>query len=296
MCRKDECSEFSFWALLGPQPQRTCATCLAAAAPAWLKRPANSSPEHNSGSPTHHARRAPVLIVPGFASSVLELHESATKPQWVGEAVWVTMGKLVGKLLSKKDSHDSPEGPSKGEGTPTSENGSFRVSRKSGQARLNASHPLVRHLTLAADGFSDPAGIKVRARGGIDAVMYLSSNKMIGQLSFVFGHVVQHLSDELGYATTLAGGPGRFRPSKKKKAPTVPEADITKTPCDTPLIAAAPYDWRIATPHLQTRDRFFSSMRAKIEFLFNTTGLRVVLLAHSMGCKVIFFFFPVLPV
>ena len=53
------------------------------------------------------------------------------------------------------------------------------------------------------------------------------------------------------------------------------------------LITAAPYDWRLAPQHLESRDKYFTKLKEKIEWLFhNSGGRKVVILAHSMGCKV----------
>ncbi len=108
---------------------------------------------------------------------MLELHQSDTKPRWEGQAVWVAMGKLVGKLLAGGGGGGG--GGEGGTSTPSSPTAtslpspsamSFRVHQLSTQEQLAKSHPLVRHLTLSDDGFSDPPGIKVRARGGVEAV------------------------------------------------------------------------------------------------------------------------------
>ena len=284
------------------------------------------------------AHLAPVMIIPGFASSVLEVHRSEHKPEWEGEAVWVTMGKLVGKLFtaasSTTSSSSSPSSSSSSSASSSSlssstasgntsvadracntlrstnsgglpigtvaltlhgpvmnagsdvQSGSlrgvleiqsrlqskrmfvdggeafctatdnaehfhargagnrvevtratgggskrmkdthldveksvslasqsgvavpsFRVERKTTAQTLSESHPLVRHLTLCEDGFSDPPGIKVRARQGVEAVMYLSSNPLVGAMSFVFGKLVEcvvHTMPVAGYRPCVA--------------------------------------------------------------------------------------------
>jgi hypothetical protein len=48
---------------------------------------------------------------------------------------------------------------------------SFVVKHESTQSRLAKAHPLVRHLTLGPDGVSDPPGIRVRAKRGLEAIM-----------------------------------------------------------------------------------------------------------------------------
>jgi hypothetical protein len=263
VCRRPTCSSNCFWALVDHKPARTCAVCLSelqskhggfvSAAPrtnsggqhAPPLPPPRAHKEHHHKKKNHGQQEedeefnaaelrasadvlAPILIVPGFASSVLEVHRSASKPAWEGEAVWVAMGKLVEKKLftkgekgvagggsaenassSSASSADADSGASirgvrevqaaladkHSDGTRDDEGGggggkskasnsdenktkeqereklpAFRVLQETTQQRLAKSHPLVRHITLGDDGFSDPPGIKVRARGGIEAV------------------------------------------------------------------------------------------------------------------------------
>mmetsp|Transcript_107350 Transcript_107350/g.308999 ORF Transcript_107350/g.308999 Transcript_107350/m.308999 type:complete len:659 (+) Transcript_107350:120-2096(+) len=55
-------------------------------------------------------------------------------------------------------------------------------------------------------------------------------------------------------------------------------------------IHLACYDWRLAFPVLEKRDRYFTGLRLDIERLVFRTGQRALVVAHSMGSNVWYFF------
>ena len=56
-------------------------------------------------------------------------------------------------------------------------------------------------------------------------------------------------------------------------------------------LRAAPYDWRLAIPYLEKRDGYFSNLMATIVDLHkNNANKPVVVMTHSMGCKVAHYF------
>jgi predicted alpha/beta hydrolase family esterase len=58
-----------------------------------------------------------------------------------------------------------------------------------------------------------------------------------------------------------------------------------------PRLKAAPYDWRLAIPYLERRDSYFTDLMATVEALYDGNGKKpVVLMTHSMGCKVAHYF------
>ena len=85
-----------------------------------VKRNSSTSTSSSNGQSTPFAH-CPVIIVPGFASSVLEVKESTLKPKWVGKSVWVTMSKLVNKVIdfrSQKSNNNNGNGESSGANLP----------------------------------------------------------------------------------------------------------------------------------------------------------------------------------
>lgn len=53
----------------------------------------------------------------------------------------------------------------------------------------------------------------------------------------------------------------------------------------------AAYDWRLSFANLESRDHYFSKLKASLELNLRVTGEKNVLVAHSMGSSVVFYFF-----
>ena len=53
----------------------------------------------------------------------------------------------------------------------------------------------------------------------------------------------------------------------------------------------AAYDWRLSYPNLEVRDQYFTRLKAHIETAVRTSNKKVVLVSHSMGSQVVFYFF-----
>ncbi|KAH8075768.1 hypothetical protein JL720_10474 [Aureococcus anophagefferens] len=60
---------------------------------------------------------------------------------------------------------------------------------------------------------------------------------------------------------------------------------------DPTSLHAVPYDFRVAPGTLETRDGYFSRLKASVEVEVARTGLRAVLYGHSMGTRVAAYFF-----
>ncbi|KAJ8296972.1 Phospholipid:diacylglycerol acyltransferase [Rhodotorula toruloides] len=56
-------------------------------------------------------------------------------------------------------------------------------------------------------------------------------------------------------------------------------------------LSLASYDWRLAFYNLEVRDRYFSRLKASIEFNLAISGQKTVLVSHSMGSSVLLWFF-----
>eukprot|EP01043_Picozoa_sp_COSAG02_P095233 COSAG02_NODE_31604_length_530_cov_1.909513_1_plen_176_part_11 len=110
------------------------------------------------------------------------------------------------------------------------------------------------HMLLGDDGHSDPAGIKVREVRGLKGCDYLQPDSLLmRKTSWVFGHVTKHLKG-LGY------GPHNLK--------------------------AATYDWRLPPMFLEEQSAYFSRLVCTVEKMYKDAGNRpIVLLGHSMGCK-----------
>jgi phospholipid:diacylglycerol acyltransferase len=51
---------------------------------------------------------------------------------------------------------------------------------------------------------------------------------------------------------------------------------------DDSNLMAAPYDWRLPFPMLETRDGYFTSLKNMIEELYQKSKKPVVIIGHSM--------------
>ncbi|PWZ02701.1 putative LRO1-a lecithin cholesterol acyltransferase-like protein [Testicularia cyperi] len=109
----------------------------------------------------------------------------------------------------------------------------------------------VRHLSLDPDTGLDPPGIRVRAAEGLDAASFFAAGY------WIWSKVIENLA-VLGY--------------------------------DTNNLFLASYDWRLSFYNLEVRDRFFTRLKLKIEQNKALYGKKTVIVAHSMGSSVFFYF------
>lgn len=59
---------------------------------------------------------------------------------------------------------------------------------------------------------------------------------------------------------------------------------------ETNMLMTASYDWRLAYLDLEIRDHYFSRLKQQIEFQLKASGEKTVLIGHSMGSQVVFYF------
>lgn len=109
-----------------------------------------------------------------------------------------------------------------------------------------------RHIMLDKLTGLDPPGIKLRAAQGFDAADFFISGY------WIWGKILENLAT-LGYDPTNA--------------------------------FTAAYDWRLSCASLENRDHYFTRLRSHIETAVLTSNEKVVLVSHSMGSQVLFYFF-----
>ncbi|KAI8638539.1 Lecithin:cholesterol acyltransferase-domain-containing protein [Parasitella parasitica] len=103
----------------------------------------------------------------------------------------------------------------------------------------------MRNLMLDPVTGLDPSECKIRAVQGVEAADYFITGY------WVWAKVIENLAT-IGY--------------------------------DTNSMHFASYDWRLSFGNLEVRDRYFSQLKAKIEFSkFSSGGLKAVIVTHSMG-------------
>ena len=109
-----------------------------------------------------------------------------------------------------------------------------------------------RHIMLDKITGLDPPGVKLRAAQGFDAADFFITGY------WIWNKILENLAT-IGYDPTNA--------------------------------FTAAYDWRLSYMNLEVRDQFFTRLKSYIELGHMTSGKKVVLVSHSMGGQVLFYFF-----
>ena len=108
-----------------------------------------------------------------------------------------------------------------------------------------------RHIMLDKETGLDPPGIKLRAAQGFDATDFFISGY------WIWNKILENLAT-IGYDPTNA--------------------------------FSAAYDWRLSYQNLEIRDQYFTRLMNYIEVAHKTSGRKAVLVSHSMGGQVLFYF------
>ncbi|KAI9202233.1 Lecithin:cholesterol acyltransferase-domain-containing protein [Polychytrium aggregatum] len=111
----------------------------------------------------------------------------------------------------------------------------------------------ISHMKLDEKTGMDPPGFRLRAAQGLDAADYLFPGY------WVFARIIANLA-ALGY--------------------------------DNNQMILASYDWRLGFADLEKRDHYFTYLKSSIELLVKTNphGEKAVVVSHSMGSLVLFYF------
>ncbi len=109
-----------------------------------------------------------------------------------------------------------------------------------------------RHIMLDKETGLDPPGIKLRAAQGFDATDFFVTGY------WIWNKILENLAT-IGYDPTNS--------------------------------FTAAYDWRLSYANLETRDQYFTRLKKYLETVHEISGKKAVLVSHSMGSQVIFYFF-----
>ena len=234
----------------------------------------------------------PVLIVPGFMSSGLQVEKSRLEPSWEEKRLWLNLVSLgMGDFFSGSSAEKLRRLAARDANEEDDEDGGDMVNdstRHSPRKNLRASALLARdasaallfrqeetktveqeaadqhlavhrsnwlsHMGLMEDMKSELPGVKVRAMEGLAGVDYLTPGTLTNHLSYVFGPVIDALK-KVGY-----------------------EQGVN--------LDAVPYDWRLPPSELERRDQYFTRTMRRIEEMYEKNGgMPVVLVCHSLGTK-----------
>jgi phospholipid:diacylglycerol acyltransferase len=109
-----------------------------------------------------------------------------------------------------------------------------------------------RHIMLDKDTGLDPPGIKLRAAQGFDATDFFVTGY------WIWNKILENLAT-IGY--------------------------------DPANAFTAAYDWRLSYSNLEVRDQYFTRLKAYIELASRVANKKVVIVSHSMGSQVLYYFF-----
>jgi phospholipid:diacylglycerol acyltransferase len=142
--------------------------------------------------------------------------------------------------------------------------GTTNSSRQYFRKRLWGSWSMMRALVLDKEGWKrhimldkytgldPPGGIKLRAAQGFDAADFFITGY------WIWNKILENLAT-IGYDPTNS--------------------------------YTAAYDWRLSYANLEVRDNYFTRLKMYIEMGVKTSGKKVVIVSHSMGSQVLFYFF-----
>eukprot|EP00804_Cyclotella_cryptica_P003693 CCRYP_016578-RB/>CCRYP_016578-RB protein AED:0.13 eAED:0.13 QI:241/1/1/1/0.75/0.66/9/1536/773 len=211
----------------------------------------------------------PVLIIPGFMSSVLTVQSSSLRPSWKDQRLWLNITALGfnsihrgGKLRRNEEIRSTRilNAEKKGRTAEAMSDSAIEEMHVQYLKAVESKNQWVEHMRLSDDMISEKKGVVVRALPGTAGVDYLSEGALTESMSYVFGPVLKLLRS-VGYK-------------------------------DGVNLEAAPYDWRIPPSALETRDKYFTQTVATIERLYHfNENTPVVILCHSMGCKTAHYLF-----
>ena len=195
----------------------------------------------------------PILIIPGFMSSGLEIIKSEQRPNWEGKRVWLNLSSLGLSAMYFGSAQREKEGNNKHE---ESDNKNEEEQEQQYYKSFWLNHMRLNDSTLC----TDPKGIQVRAIQGLEGVDYLTPGAFTSHVSYVFGPVIDVLRAKGGYVEGVN-------------------------------LQAAPYDWRLPPMALEQRDQYFSRTLKQVEELYhNSHKTPVVLVGHSLGTKTAHYF------
>ncbi len=109
----------------------------------------------------------------------------------------------------------------------------------------------LKHIMLDTETGLDPVGVKIRAAQGFEAADFFITGY------WIWNKILENLS-VIGY--------------------------------DPNNMVSASYDWRLSYLDLERRDSYFSKLKKGIETMVETNGEKALLIGHSMGSQVIFYF------
>lgn len=232
----------------------------------------------------------PILIIPGVASSGLYVKKSSVDEKFEGERLWMNVAflakaRLNNKVLNENEVEEERAQFSKRISGAFPDNSklkkiggafsnfsdmvkgsidhidgedgksSHEIRLRKAEAEIAIKNTWIQHIALDTNMIDERPGNEVRTWDGLKGCEYVVD----GSLEKMKGHVMAPMVE---YCTTVMG-------YEREKS-----------------IDAMPYDWRLAPSINEKRDGYLTRMIERVERMYDENdGLPVVLLCHSMGCK-----------
>lgn len=136
--------------------------------------------------------RRPVLIIPGFMSSGLEVVKSPTK-SWEGKRIWLNLTQVGFESLHVRGALRKNE-----EARSVRKLKADKSSEQMHQEylkQIECKSKWVRHMRLKSNLIQERDGVEVRPIKGTSGVDYLSPGAITESLSYVFGPVLKILKE-----------------------------------------------------------------------------------------------------
>lgn len=226
------------------------------------QQPQQQQPQPDEKVSKDRTERMPVLIVPGFMSSGLQVESSSVQPRWVGKKLWISLSRLgfTGKFLGKDTNlvFNGGKNNQEEESQVDTASGDDVSNSNQGQdvTQLKMRDDWLAHILLDTDMTCEQPGVKIRAVPGLAGCEYLEDNALVKGDTYVFGCLTNYLVDKGGY-------------TRGKD------------------LDARPYDWRVPFAELEARDKYLSGTLDRIEQMSKECGnRRIALISHSMGVNV----------
>lgn len=212
-------------------------------------------------------KRYPILIIPGFMSSGLEVKESKNYPDWVNKRVWLNVTSIGFGLFCGNNALESNHDLLQQQQQEIEMLNHEEYKKEHNICKSKWLH----HMSLSDDMINERSGIIVRPIQGLAGVDYLTPGAL-ELVSYVFGPVIVALN-KAGWTIPTSSS------NKSEKSDTNTDNTIYS-------LHAAPYDWRLPPNELQNRDSYFSETMVLIEKMYDANQCTpIILLCHSMGCK-----------
>lgn len=262
------------------------------------------SPDPNVMIEDEYIRR-PILIIPGFMSSGLEIVNSEIHPQWNQKRLWLNLASLGAERLGRitrqpwQRAHEGlSEFYQRHPALPSSHHHGSPTTKEQIRTASPAQGENIQTAEVAADteeDIQDPEATAVASS--------LSAQQQQQQQQQIRSLWLQHMMLQPDLKTERPGM--RVRP-----IPGLAGVDYLYPSFLTSMVTyvfgplvrylveeggyvadvnlqAAPWDWRLPPSALETRDHYFTNCLNQIEELYQTSGNQpVVILGHSLGSQV----------